>query len=38
MTERPTVATTLQALEMSNGNTLAEMLKQGAKKLVTDKR
>ncbi len=36
-TDRPTAATTLQALEMSNGATLAEMLKQGAAKLVADK-
>jgi hypothetical protein len=37
MTDRPTVATTLQALEMSNGATLADMLKQGAAKLEADK-
>jgi hypothetical protein len=36
-TDRPTAATTLQALEMSNGATLAEMLKQGAAKLAADK-
>jgi len=36
-TDRPTAATTLQALEMSNGATLAEMLKRGAAKLTADK-
>jgi mono/diheme cytochrome c family protein len=37
MTDRPSVATTLEALEMSNGSTLAEMLKKGAAKLLADK-
>ena len=36
VTTRPTVATTLQALEMTNGETLADILKRGAKSLLTD--
>src|SRR5204862_7588365 len=36
VTTRPTVATTLQALEMTNGETLAEGLKRGAQNLLTD--
>jgi hypothetical protein len=35
LTDRNSVATTLQALEMSNGATLSEMLKKGAAKLAT---
>jgi hypothetical protein len=34
VTDRPSVATTLEALEMTNGGTLAEMLKKGAGKLA----
>jgi hypothetical protein len=34
LTDRESVATTLQALEMSNGNTLAEELKRGAGKMM----
>jgi hypothetical protein len=34
LTDREQVATTLQALEMSNGNTLAEELKRGAAKMM----
>jgi len=37
LTDRASVATTLQGLEMSNGNTLAEMLKGGAAHLAKDK-
>jgi hypothetical protein len=37
LTDRASVATTLQALEMSNGSTLAEMLKKSAGKLAGDK-
>jgi mono/diheme cytochrome c family protein len=36
VTTRPTVATTLQALEMTNGGTLADLLKRGAQNLLTD--
>jgi hypothetical protein len=36
MTDRESVATTLQALEMSNGNTLAQMLNKAAAKLAKD--
>jgi hypothetical protein len=36
VTTRPSVATTLQALEMTNGETLTEILKRGAKSLVAD--
>lgn len=36
MTDRDSVATTLQALEMSNGNTLATMLNKAAAKLATE--
>ena len=34
VTTRPSVATTLQALEMTNGETLADILKRGAKNLL----
>jgi hypothetical protein len=34
MSTRPSAATTLQALELTNGQTLAEGLKQGAEKLL----
>ena len=34
VTTRPTVATTLQALELTNGETLAELLKRGAENLL----
>ncbi|MCX6922226.1 MAG: DUF1553 domain-containing protein, partial [Verrucomicrobia bacterium] len=34
VTTRPTVATTLQALELTNGETLADLLKRGAEKLL----
>lgn len=34
VTSRPSVATTLEALEMTNGQTLSEILKQGAEKLA----
>jgi hypothetical protein len=37
VTTRPPEATTLQALEMTNGETLADILKRGAKNLVADK-
>ncbi|MDB5321145.1 MAG: hypothetical protein JWN40_2776 [Phycisphaerales bacterium] len=37
LTDRASVATTLQALEMSNGSTLAEMLKKSAGKMAADK-
>jgi hypothetical protein len=37
LTDRASVATTLQALEMSNGNTLADMLQKSAAKLVADR-
>jgi hypothetical protein len=36
MTDRASVATTLQGLEMSNGNTLAQLLKTSAAKLAAD--
>lgn len=36
MTVRQGVATTLQALELTNGSTLAVLLKQGAEKVLTD--
>jgi len=36
VTTRPTVATTLQALEMTNGETLADILKRGSKNLLAD--
>lgn len=35
MTQRASVATTLQALELTNGETLARLLRQGAEKLVS---
>jgi hypothetical protein len=34
ITSRPSAATTLQALEMTNGSTLAELLKKGAERLL----
>jgi hypothetical protein len=34
VTTRPSVATTLQALEMTNGETLADILKRGARNLL----
>ena len=34
VTTRPTTATTLQALEMTNGDTLSDILKRGAKNLA----
>jgi hypothetical protein len=37
LTDRASVATTLQALEMSNGSTLAEMLKKSAVKMAGDR-
>jgi hypothetical protein len=37
LTDRASVATTLQGLEMSNGNTLADMLKKSAAKLISDR-
>jgi hypothetical protein len=37
LTDRASVATTLQALEMSNGSTLAEMLNKGAARLTADR-
>ena len=36
VTTRQTVATTLQALEMTNGETLADLLKRGAANLLAD--
>ncbi len=36
VTTRPSAATTLQALEMTNGGTLADILKRGAEKLLAD--
>jgi len=36
VTTRPTVATTLQALEMTNGETLADIIKRGAESLMAD--
>jgi mono/diheme cytochrome c family protein len=36
VTTRPAVATTLQALEMTNGETLADILKRGAQSLLAD--
>jgi len=36
VTTRPTVATTLQALEMTNGETLADILKRGSKNILAD--
>jgi len=35
VTTRPTAATTLQALELTNGETLADLLKRGAESLLT---
>jgi hypothetical protein len=35
VTTRPTTATTLQALELTNGETLADVLKRGAANLLT---
>jgi len=35
VTTRPTTATTLQALELTNGETLADVLKRGAQNLLT---
>jgi mono/diheme cytochrome c family protein len=35
VTTRPTAATTLQALELTNGETLADVLKRGAENLLT---
>lgn len=35
VTTRPTVATTLQALEMTNGETLADLLKRGGEKRLS---
>jgi hypothetical protein len=35
VTTRPTAATTLQALELTNGETLDDLLKRGAKNLLT---
>jgi hypothetical protein len=35
VTTRPTAATTLQALELTNGETLADLLKRGATNLLT---
>jgi hypothetical protein len=37
VTTRPPEATTLQALEMTNGETLADILKRGANNLLADK-
>ena len=37
-TSRAAAATTLQALELANGATLANVLEQGAKKLLADAR
>src|SRR4029079_685184 len=36
-TVRPTAATTLMALELTNGGTLTDLLHKGAKKMATDK-
>ena len=36
-TVRPSAATTLMALELTNGGTLTDMLAQGAKKMATSK-
>jgi hypothetical protein len=36
VTSRPTAATTLQALELTNGETLADWLRQGAERLLRD--
>src|SRR5438046_2985660 len=36
VTTRSSVATTLQALEMTNGETLADVLKRGAENLLND--
>ena len=36
VTTRPSVATTLQALEMTNGETLADIFKRGAQHLLAD--
>jgi mono/diheme cytochrome c family protein len=36
VTSRPTAATTLQALELTNGETLANWLRRGAERLVAD--
>ena len=35
VTTRPSAATTLQALELTNGETLADLLKRGAENLLT---
>jgi hypothetical protein len=37
MTSRQSIATTLQALEMTNGDTLNKVVKRGAEKLLADK-
>jgi mono/diheme cytochrome c family protein len=37
ITSRPSAATTLQALELTNGETLSRVLKQGAEKVLADK-
>jgi hypothetical protein len=37
VTTRPTAATTLEALEMTNGETLADLLKRGAESLLAGK-
>ena len=37
VTTRPTEATTLQALELTNGGTLAELLKRGADNVLADR-
>ena len=34
VTQRPTLATTLQALELTNGQTLSDLLRQGAENLI----
>lgn len=36
-TSRPTAATTLQALELTNGSTLADMLRRGAQNLLAER-
>jgi mono/diheme cytochrome c family protein len=38
VTERATAATTLQALEMTNGSTLASVLHKGAAKIIAEKK
>lgn len=37
ITARPSAATTLQALEMTNGKTMADQLKKGAEKILADR-